>query len=139
LVWNCGQIVSSITASLHFDGALNVDLTERGGDRADYLTNQTIQVGVCWSVNVKVTTADIVDSLVVNHECAVGVLECCMGCQDGVVRLNNSCGDLKKYRVNIISYQPRDNRLKMFFKTGHTAVAMSDTQKSLMFYIKRKE
>ena len=63
-----------------------------------------------------------------------------MGCQDGVVRLNNSCGDLKKYRVNIISYQPRDIRLKMFFKTGHTAVAMSDTstQKSLMFYIKAK-
>ena len=26
----------------------------------------------------------------------------------------------------------------MFFKTGHTAVAISDTQKSLMFYIKQK-
>ena len=29
--------------------------------------------------------------------------------------------------------------LKCFFKTGHTAIAISDTQKSLMFYIKRKE
>jgi hypothetical protein len=60
-----------------------------------------------------------------------------MGCQDGVVRLNNSCGDLKKYRVNIISYQPVTLGLKCFLR--HTAVAMSDTQKSLMFYIKRKE
>ena len=68
--------------------------SEGGSDGADDLTNQTVQVGVGWPFNVKVTSADVVDGLVVDHECAVGVLKGGMGGQDGVVWLNDSGGDL---------------------------------------------
>ena len=36
---------------------------EGGSDGGDDLTDQTIQVGVSWTFNVQVTTADIVDGL----------------------------------------------------------------------------
>ena len=45
--------------------------SQRGSDGADNLTNQSVQVGVGWSLNVQVTSADIVDSLIVYHEGAV--------------------------------------------------------------------
>ena len=67
---------------------------EGGSDGADNLTNQTVQIGVGRPLNVKVTSADVVNSLVVDHECAVGVLKGGMGGQDGVVWLNDSGGDL---------------------------------------------
>jgi len=68
--------------------------SERCGDGADNLSDQTVQVGVCWAFNVQVPPADVVDGLVVDHEGAVGVFKGGMGGQDGVVWLNNSCGDL---------------------------------------------
>ena len=67
---------------------------QRGGDGADDLSDQTVKVGVGWALDVQVTTADVIDSLVVNHEGTVGVLKGGMGGQDGVVGLNNSGGDL---------------------------------------------
>ena len=67
---------------------------QRGGDGADDLSDQTVKVGVGWALDVQVTTADVIDSLVINHEGTVGVLKGGMGGQDGVVGLNNSGGDL---------------------------------------------
>jgi hypothetical protein len=71
--------------------------TQRGSDRADDLANQTIQVGVGWTFNVEVTTTDVVDGLIVDHEGAVRVLQGGMGGQDGVVWLNNSGRDLRSW------------------------------------------
>ena len=68
--------------------------SERSGDGADDLANQTIQVGVCRSLDVQVTAANVVDGLVVDHECTVGVLQGRMGGQDGVVGLDHSGGYL---------------------------------------------
>merc|ERR1719471_2313993 len=68
--------------------------SQRGCDGADNLTNQTVEVGVCWTFNVKVTSANVVDSLIVDHEGTVRVLQGCVGGEDGVVGLNNSCGNL---------------------------------------------
>ena len=68
--------------------------SERGSDGADNLADQSVQVGVGWSLNVQVTSADIVDSLVVDHEGTVRVLQGGMGGQDGVVWLNDGGGDL---------------------------------------------
>ena len=70
---------------------------QRGRDGADDLTNQTVQVGVGRTLDVKVTAADVVDGLVVDHEGAVGVLQGGMGGQDSVVWLDHSGGDLRSW------------------------------------------
>jgi len=64
--------------------------SERGSDGGDNLANESVQVGVGWSLNVQVASADIVDGLVVDHEGAVGVLQSGVGGQDRVVRLDDS-------------------------------------------------
>ncbi|KAF1768815.1 hypothetical protein GCK72_000628 [Caenorhabditis remanei] len=64
--------------------------TKRGSDRRDNLGDDTVQVGVAWTINAEVSTADIVDGFVVNHEGTVGVLKGGMGGKNRVVWLNNS-------------------------------------------------
>ncbi len=68
--------------------------SERSGDGRHDLTDQSVQVGVGRSLDVQVTTADIVDGLVVDHESAVGVLQGGVGGQDRVVWLDDGSGDL---------------------------------------------
>ena len=68
---------------------------EGGSDGTDNLANESVQVGVGWSLNVKVTTADVVDGLVVDHEGAVGMLQGGVGGQDGVVGFHNGGGNLR--------------------------------------------
>jgi len=71
-------------------GEIDVEGTieaERGGDGGDDLADETVQVGVSWSLDVEVAAADIVDGLVVDHEGTVGVLQGSMCGQDRVVRL----------------------------------------------------
>lgn len=63
--------------------------TQGRGDRADNLGDQAVEVLVARARNVKVATADVVDSLVVDEESAVGVLNRAVGRQDGVIRLND--------------------------------------------------
>ena len=78
-------------------GQIDVESTieaQRGRDGADNLGNQTVQVGVGGTLDVQVATADVVDGLVVDHEGAVGVLKGGVGCQDRVVWLNDSSGNL---------------------------------------------
>jgi len=80
-------------------GEVNVEGTvesERGGDRGHNLGNQPVEVGVGWSLNVEVSSADVVDGFVVDHEGTVGVLQGGVGGQDRVVGLNNSGGDLRR-------------------------------------------
>ena len=59
------------------------------------MSDEPVQVGVARSLNVQVSSADVVDGLVVDHEGTVGVFEGGMGSQDGVVGLNHGGGDLK--------------------------------------------
>lgn len=57
------------------------------------LSNQAVQVDVVGALKTKVSSADVIDSLVVDHERTVGVLESGMGGQDGVIWLNDGgCG-----------------------------------------------
>merc|ERR1711970_52764 len=60
----------------------------------DDLTDQSVQVGVSWTFDVQVTSADVVDGLVVDHEGTVRVLQGGMGGEDGVVGLDDGGGDL---------------------------------------------
>ena len=59
------------------------------------LCNQAVEVLVVGTLNPEIATADVVDSLIVNHEAAVGVFKSGMGSQDRVVWLDNGCGDLR--------------------------------------------
>lgn len=60
-----------------------------GSDGADDLGNQAVEVLIAWARNVQVATADVVHSFVVDEEGAVGVLDCAVGREDGVVRLDD--------------------------------------------------
>ena len=78
-------------------GDINVERAveaERSGQRRDDLGDQTVQVGVRRALNVKVATADVVQSLVIHHEGHVGVLQERVGREDAVVRLNDRGRDL---------------------------------------------
>jgi hypothetical protein len=67
--------------------------SQRGGDRADNLSDQTVEVFERGAGNIKVATANIVDGLVVNKERAIGVLDGAVCGEDRVVGLNNGSGD----------------------------------------------
>ena len=78
---------------------INVQSTvksERSGDGGDDLSDEPVEVGVGWSLNVQVSSADVVDGLIVDHEGTVGVLEGGVGGKDGVVGFNNGGGNLKR-------------------------------------------
>ena len=60
-----------------------------------YLSNQTVEVGVCRSLNVQVTTARVVQGLVIQAEGYVRVLQQGMRGQHGVVRLHHSRSHLR--------------------------------------------
>jgi len=67
--------------------------TKGGRDRGDDLSYQTVQVLKRGARNIEVAAADIVNSLVVDQERAVRVLDRRVRAQDSVVWLNNGCGD----------------------------------------------
>jgi len=106
-------------------GKIDVQSTiesERCGDGTDNLSDQPVQVGVGWSFNVQVSSTDVVDGFVVNHESTVGVLQSGVGGQNGVVWLNNSGGDLwswvdGKFQFGFLSII---NRQSFHQQTGET-------------------
>jgi hypothetical protein len=66
---------------------------QRRSDGADDLGDQAVQVLVRGPGDVEVAAADVVDSLVVDEEGAVRVLDGAVRRQDGVVGLNDGGGD----------------------------------------------
>lgn len=72
---------------------------QRTGDRAHHLCNKAIQVLVAWSRNIQVAAADIIDGFIVDQERAVGVLDCRVCGEDGVVRFDD-CGGNTRSRVH---------------------------------------
>merc|ERR1712217_65570 len=78
-------------SQVHVQGSVE---PQGGGDGGHNLSDQPVEVGVGWPLNVQVATADVVDGLVVNHEGAVRVLQGGVGGQDGVVGLDHSSGNL---------------------------------------------
>jgi len=68
--------------------------SEGGSEGGDNLGDESVEVSVGWSLNVQVSSADIVDSLVIEHDGDISVLEEGVGGEDGVVWLNNGGGDL---------------------------------------------
>ena len=58
------------------------------------MSNKSVQVGVGWSLNIKVSSADIIDGFVIEDNGDIGVLKKGMSGEDGVVWFNNGGGDL---------------------------------------------
>jgi len=69
--------------------------SEGGSEGGDNLSDESVQVGVGWSLNVEVSSADIVDGLVVEHDGDIGVLKEGVSGEHGVVWLNDGGGDLR--------------------------------------------
>ena len=70
--------------------------SQRRRDGTHNLTNQAVEIGVGGALDVQITTTDVVDGFIVNHEGAIGVLERGVGGEDGVVRLHHSRGHLRR-------------------------------------------
>jgi hypothetical protein len=68
--------------------------SEGGSEGGDNLSNESVQVGVGWSLNIKVSSADIIDGFVIEDNGDIGVLEKGVSGQHGVIWLNNGGGDL---------------------------------------------
>ena len=80
--------VSLELSQINVEGTIE---SQGSSDGAHDLADQPVEVGVGWALNVEVSAADIIDSLIVDHEGTVRVLQGGMGSQDRVVRLYNSC------------------------------------------------
>ena len=68
--------------------------SEGGSEGRDDLSDDSVEVGVGWALNVEVSSADIVDCLVVKHDGDIGVLKEGVGGEHRVVWLDDSGGDL---------------------------------------------
>jgi len=68
--------------------------SEGGGQGRDNLSDESVKVGVGGSLNIELSSADIVDGFVIEHNGNIGVLKKRVSGENGVVRLNNSGGDL---------------------------------------------
>jgi len=82
--------------SLEF-GDIDVQSTiesEGGSQRGDDLSDESVQVGVSGSFDVELSSADIVDSFIVEHDSDIGMFEEGVSGQDGVVWFNDGSGDL---------------------------------------------
>jgi hypothetical protein len=62
-------------------------------DGADDLSNETVEMLVVGARNVQATAADVIDSLVVNKERAIRVLNSAVGRQNSIVGLDDGGGD----------------------------------------------
>ena len=65
-----------------------------GSEGGDNLSDESVQVSIGWSLNVEVSSRDIIDGLVIEDNGDIGVLKKGVGGEDGVVWLNNGGGNL---------------------------------------------
>jgi hypothetical protein len=56
--------------------------SEGSGQRGDNLGNESVQVSVSWSLDIKISSADIIDGLVIKDNSNIGMLEEGMGGED---------------------------------------------------------
>jgi len=69
--------------------------SEGGSEGRDNLGNESVEVGVGRSLDIKVSSGDVIDGLVVKHNGNISMLEKRVGGEHRVVWLNNSSGNLR--------------------------------------------
>ena len=89
-----GYQVGLKLSQVDVEGAIK---SQRGSDRADNLSNKSVQIGICWSLNIKITSTDIVDGFIVYHKGTVRVFQGGVSGQDRVVGFNYSGRDLRSW------------------------------------------
>lgn len=75
---------------------INVESTieaQRACDAADNLGDQSVEMLERWTWDIQVTAADIVNSFIVDQECAVAVLDGAVGGKYSVVGLDHGSAD----------------------------------------------
>lgn len=86
-----GDQVSLEFSDIDIEGSVE---SEGGSQRWDDLSNESVQVGVGWSLNIEVSSADIVDSFVIEHNSDISVFEEWVSGEDWVVWLNDGSWNL---------------------------------------------
>lgn len=81
-----GDQVGLKFVEINVQGAIE---TQGSGDGRDNLGDQAVEVLVAGALNAEVAAADIVDSLIVDHEATVGVLKSSVSGEDRVVGLDD--------------------------------------------------
>ena len=83
--------VSLELCDIDVKGTIESKGSSEGGDN---LGNESVQVGVGWSLDIEISSADIINGFVIDHDSNIGVLKEGVSGEDGVVWFNNGCGDL---------------------------------------------
>ena len=78
-------------SNIDVKGTIESEGSSQGGDN---LGNESVQVGVGWSLDIEVSSADIVNGLVIKDNGNISVLQKGVSGEHGVVWLNNGSGDL---------------------------------------------
>merc|ERR1719438_171539 len=91
-----GHQVGLEFSQVNIEGTIEPKGSSDGGHN---LANEPVEVGVGGPLNVQVPAANIIDSLIVNHESTVRVLKGGVGSQDSIVGFNHSSSNLGS-RVN---------------------------------------
>jgi len=78
-------------SDIHIQGTVE---SQRGSQRRDDLGHQSVEVGVGGSLDIQLSSADVVDGFVVQHDGHIGVFQQGVSGQDGVVRFHNGSGYL---------------------------------------------
>ena len=63
--------------------------SQGGGQRGDNLSDESVQVGVSGSLNVQLSSADVIDGFVIEDNGDISVFQQRVGGENGVVRFNN--------------------------------------------------
>lgn len=109
--------------------------TERRGDGADNLGDQAVKVVVRWARDTQVLTADLENSIVVDKESTVRVLNCRVSRENSVVWLNNSSADTwswvdSKLKLALLAVVLGDTLLEKSTetRTGSTTEGVEDQE-----------
>jgi len=86
-----GDQIGLELGNIHVQGTIK---TERRGQRGDDLSDQSVKIGVGGAFNIEGATADVVDSLVIEHDGDISVLKEGVGGEHRVVGLDDGGGDL---------------------------------------------
>ena len=78
-------------SNINIEGTIE---SEGGSEGGDNLSDESVQVGVGWSLDIKVSSADIIDGLVIKDNGDISVLKKRVSGEDRVVWLNNGGGNL---------------------------------------------